>query len=250
MGACLVERGGVDGGGVRAVAAAGEASEDPGQDDHDRLDVLFEDEEFAALYPADGRPGCHRGSRRWYRCCSSRRISLVGEALRAALEALAEAAPDRLPALIAPEWGKRFGRKVEIGKLPGGKRRRPSGLSRPARTGRRFSPLPGPHLPRRTCGCCRRWRSLLADGEAEQVTQRALVALAHHGAPPPRVGSDGAPGRRTALPVPGTGAPTGNEVAGAAHRFLGGPRLRRPSGRRSATRSPWPPWGRSSPKAT
>lgn len=34
---------------------------------------------------------------------------------------MAEAAPDWLTALITPEWGKRYGRKVEIGKLPGGK---------------------------------------------------------------------------------------------------------------------------------
>ncbi|WP_445528054.1 hypothetical protein [Streptomyces cyslabdanicus] len=49
------------------------------------------------------------------------RLELVGETLRAALEELAEPAPDWLTALIAPEWGKRYGRKVEIGKLPGGK---------------------------------------------------------------------------------------------------------------------------------
>lgn len=49
------------------------------------------------------------------------RLELVGETLRAALEELAEAAPDWLAPLIEPEWVKRYGRKVEIGKLPGGK---------------------------------------------------------------------------------------------------------------------------------
>ncbi|MCP3818688.1 transposase [Streptomyces sp. A3M-1-3] len=37
------------------------------------------------------------------------------------MEELAEAAPDWLRPLIEPEWGKRYGRRVEIGRLPGGK---------------------------------------------------------------------------------------------------------------------------------
>ncbi|MFF4550498.1 hypothetical protein [Streptomyces sp. NPDC001435] len=49
------------------------------------------------------------------------RLELVGETLRAALEELAEAAPGWLAPLIEPEWAKRYGRRVEIGKLPGGK---------------------------------------------------------------------------------------------------------------------------------
>ncbi|MEU6612098.1 transposase [Streptomyces shenzhenensis] len=49
------------------------------------------------------------------------RLELVGETLRAALEELAEAAPAWLVLLIEPEWAKRYGRRVEIGKLPGGK---------------------------------------------------------------------------------------------------------------------------------
>ncbi|MEN8651623.1 transposase [Streptomyces sp. 21So2-11] len=49
------------------------------------------------------------------------RLELVGESLRATLEQLAQAAPDRLLALVEPEWDKRYGRKVEIGKVPGGK---------------------------------------------------------------------------------------------------------------------------------
>ncbi|MBZ9644546.1 IS1182 family transposase [Streptomyces sp. PSKA30] len=174
----------------------------------DRLDVLFEDEEFAGLYPSDGRPGLSPGQLAlvsvlqfaenlsdrvaadavrtridWKYAlglelddpgfdysvlCEFRarlaeggaadrllevmlqrlreagllkaggrqrtdathvlaavrflsRLELVGETLRAALEELAEAAPDWLTPLIEPEWGKRYGRKVEIGKLPGGK---------------------------------------------------------------------------------------------------------------------------------
>ncbi|MGP4091605.1 hypothetical protein [Streptomyces sp. KR55] len=34
---------------------------------------------------------------------------------------MAEAAPAWLAPLIEPEWAKRYGRRVEIGKLPGGK---------------------------------------------------------------------------------------------------------------------------------
>jgi hypothetical protein len=49
------------------------------------------------------------------------RLELVGETLRAALEDLAEADEHWLLPLIEPEWDKRYGRKVEIGKVPGGK---------------------------------------------------------------------------------------------------------------------------------
>ncbi|MET7718246.1 IS1182 family transposase [Streptomyces sp. NPDC005407] len=174
----------------------------------DRLDVLFEDEEFACLYPSDGRPGLSPGQLAlvsvlqfaenfsdraaadavrtridWKYAlglelddpgfdysvlCEFRarlaedgaadrllevmlqrlkeagllkpggrqrtdathvlaavrflsRLELVGESLRAALEELAEADPDWLRPLIEPEWAKRYGRRIEIGKLPGGK---------------------------------------------------------------------------------------------------------------------------------
>jgi hypothetical protein len=38
----------------------------------DRLDVLFVDEDFAAWYPSDGRPGLSpaRPGSRWCRCCN------------------------------------------------------------------------------------------------------------------------------------------------------------------------------------
>ena len=49
------------------------------------------------------------------------RLELVGESLRAALEELAEADEQWLLPLLEPEWGKRYGRRVEIGKVPGGK---------------------------------------------------------------------------------------------------------------------------------
>ncbi|MFD9286522.1 transposase [Streptomyces mirabilis] len=173
----------------------------------DRLDVLFEDEEFADLYPSDGRPGFSPGQLAlvsvlqfaedlsdraaaqavrtridWkyalgleledtgfdysllcdfrarlvegdaadrmlqvmlkrlteagllksggrqrtdatYVLAAVRRLSrleLAGESLRAALEELAEIAPEWLQPLIDPEWDKRYGRRIEIRKVPGG----------------------------------------------------------------------------------------------------------------------------------
>jgi hypothetical protein len=49
------------------------------------------------------------------------RLELAGESVRAALEEIAETDPDWLVPLIEPGWAKRYGRKVEIGKVPGGK---------------------------------------------------------------------------------------------------------------------------------
>jgi transposase len=46
------------------------------------------------------------------------RLELVGETLRAALNELAEAAPDWLAAHAAPEWFDRYGRRVENYQLP------------------------------------------------------------------------------------------------------------------------------------
>ncbi|MCX4431438.1 IS1182 family transposase [Streptomyces mirabilis] len=173
----------------------------------DRLDVLFEDEEFADLYPSDGRPGFSPGQLAlvsvlqfaedlsdraaaqavrtridWkyalgleledtgfdysllcdfrarliegdaadrmlrvmlkrlteagllksggrqrtdatYVLAAVRRLSrleLAGESLRAALEELAVIAPGWLQPLIEPEWDKRYGRRIEIRKVPGG----------------------------------------------------------------------------------------------------------------------------------
>ncbi|WP_328845928.1 IS1182 family transposase [Streptomyces sp. NBC_00258] len=49
------------------------------------------------------------------------RLELAGESVRAALEEITEADPNWLVPLIEPEWAKRYGRKVEIGKVAGGK---------------------------------------------------------------------------------------------------------------------------------
>lgn len=52
------------------------------------------------------------------------RIELVSETLRAALNALAAAAPDWLRALAPPEWYKRYGRRIEEFNLPCSKAKR------------------------------------------------------------------------------------------------------------------------------
>ncbi|KZM69846.1 transposase [Nocardia terpenica] len=49
------------------------------------------------------------------------RLELAGESVRAALQELAEADPDWLAPLVEPRWAKQYGRKVEIGKVPGGR---------------------------------------------------------------------------------------------------------------------------------
>ena len=46
------------------------------------------------------------------------RLELVTEAMRAALEELARAAPQMLIGLVTEEWGKRYGRPVRLGKNP------------------------------------------------------------------------------------------------------------------------------------
>jgi hypothetical protein len=48
------------------------------------------------------------------------RLELAGESVRAALEELARQDPDFLAPLIQPGWDKRYGHRVEIGKVPGG----------------------------------------------------------------------------------------------------------------------------------
>ncbi|MBV7700789.1 transposase [Streptomyces sp. TRM70350] len=101
------------------------------------------------------------------------RLELAGESLRAALEELAEADEDWLRALIEPEWGKRYGRKVEIGKVPGGKAGVAALAETTAGTGRRSLPLPGPPTPCPGCGCCRRWRSCGRSGCTTTTGTRA-----------------------------------------------------------------------------
>lgn len=53
---------------------------------------------------------------------SLNRLELVGETVRAALEALAAAAPDwlagRVPSVLAPEWTRRYGARVDGYRLP------------------------------------------------------------------------------------------------------------------------------------
>jgi hypothetical protein len=53
------------------------------------------------------------------------RLELAGESVRAALEALAVAAPDWLPTVIdIAGWGRRYGARVDTWRLPTSKTRR------------------------------------------------------------------------------------------------------------------------------
>jgi len=60
-----------------------------------------------------------RGARR-----GRNRLEHVAEALRAALKAVATTTPDGLRAQTAPEWGARYGRRVEDSHRPNGKQAR------------------------------------------------------------------------------------------------------------------------------
>jgi transposase len=55
---------------------------------------------------------------------SLNRLELTGETLRAALEALAVAAPDWLLQQVLPDWVERYGRRVEEYRLPDGEAKR------------------------------------------------------------------------------------------------------------------------------
>ena len=53
------------------------------------------------------------------------RLELAGESVRAALEAIAVAAPDWLPTVIElPDWGRRYGARVDTWRLPASKAKR------------------------------------------------------------------------------------------------------------------------------
>jgi len=52
------------------------------------------------------------------------RLEQVAETMRAALDALAEAAPDWLQVHTPPEWFERYGRRVEEYRLPQGREAR------------------------------------------------------------------------------------------------------------------------------
>jgi hypothetical protein len=94
------------------------------------------------------------------------RLELAGETLRAVLEDQPEADPQWLAALLEPEWGKRYGRKVEIGRVPGGKAAVVALAQTIGGDGQKRSwprwPIPPP-CP--GCGPGPRWRSLLPVGE-------------------------------------------------------------------------------------
>jgi citrate lyase beta subunit len=54
----------------------------------------------------------------WRRCASPDRLELVTETVRAALEALAAAAPEWLVALAPADWYQRYGQRASDYRLP------------------------------------------------------------------------------------------------------------------------------------
>jgi transposase len=63
------------------------------------------------------------------------RMEFVGETLRAALEALAAAAPDWLSGLIGPEWAERYGARIDSYRFPKGEDARARWLGQVGRDG-------------------------------------------------------------------------------------------------------------------
>ncbi|WP_162795886.1 transposase [Nonomuraea lactucae] len=87
------------------------------------------------------------------------RLELAGESLRAALEELAEAASVWLAPLIEPEWARQYGRRVEIGRVPGGKQAIIARAEQIGRDGLKILQAVWADDARPGCAACRRWRS-------------------------------------------------------------------------------------------
>ncbi len=89
----------------------------------------------------------------WQRCGSPDRLELVTERLRAALEALAAAAPTWLEGVVPAQWYDRYGQRARIGGYPRPRRHGPSSPSPSARTGSRCWRPSTPPSPRHRRGC-------------------------------------------------------------------------------------------------
>lgn len=100
------------------------------------------------------------------------RLELVGATLRPALEELAEAAPAWLAPLIEPEWAKRYGRRVEIGKLPGGKAAVTAQAEEFGQDGQKILTAAWTAGAPPTCGCCHRWKSCFRSGSTTTTGTR------------------------------------------------------------------------------
>ncbi|KPI01857.1 hypothetical protein OK006_7877 [Actinobacteria bacterium OK006] len=97
------------------------------------------------------------------------RMEFVGETLRAALEALAVAAPDWLSGLVTADWAKRYGARVDSYRFPKGENVRAQWAEQVGRDG--FTVLEAVHAPGAPC-----W---LRQIPAVQVLRRAWVEQYH-----------------------------------------------------------------------
>ncbi|SCE12511.1 Transposase, partial [Streptomyces sp. di50b] len=98
------------------------------------------------------------------------RMEFVGETLRAALEALAAAAPDWLSALVTADWVKRYGARVDSWRFPKGENVRTEWAGQVGRDG--FAVLEAVYAPGAPA-----W---LREIPAVQILRRAWVEQYHH----------------------------------------------------------------------
>ncbi|WP_309227045.1 transposase [Streptomyces lunaelactis] len=141
------------------------------------------------------------------------RLELVGETLRAALEELAEAAPDWLRPLIEPEWGKRYGRRVEIGRLPGGKAAVTERAERTGRDGQTILAAAWATSAPPTCGCCRRWRSSAKCGSTTTTGTRTDACAGGTATPCPQLTCASTPPTTPMRTTASNGTPPGAATA-------------------------------------
>ena len=101
------------------------------------------------------------------------RLELVGETLRAALNALAAVAPDWLRAARRPEWSERYGRRFEESRLPKGEGQRKALASTSAPTASACSPRPTTRPRRAGWASCRPWRPCGGSGCTSTTSRTA-----------------------------------------------------------------------------
>ena len=103
---------------------------------------------------------------------SLNRLELAGETVRAALEALAAAAPQWLAGVIDPSWTQVYGARIENLRLPGSETKRAA----PGSTGVTATACstPSPRRARRTgWSSCPRWRPCARSGSSSTTATTA-----------------------------------------------------------------------------
>ena len=133
------------------------------------------------------------------------RVQLVGETVRAALNALAVAAPDWLRPHLRPEWVERYGPRVEEYRLPKDRPARQALAETMGADGLRCS-APCTRPTRRTgCGRCRPWRPCAGCGCSSSTPQLGVTGRRRANRVAPTPGATG--GRAVARLRPTADAP-------------------------------------------